>query len=139
MFIDQLVKVIEGNSILFMVMTCFSLATFLGSIVAIPWVVCKMPVDYFVQKQLHWVRLLALILRNCMGFVFVAACILMLVTPGQGMLTILVGLLIMSYPGKTKIERRILTVRGLRRTLNWVRKKQGCSPMIFEHSDRTDL
>ena len=139
MLMDQVVMVIEENSVLFMAMSCISLATFLGSIVAVPWIVCKMPADYFLQKRPNRVRLLMLIVRNCMGFVFVAAGILMLVTPGQGLLTIFVGLLIMSYPGKIKIERRILMVRGLRRALNWVRKKQGCSPMIFDHSDRTDL
>lgn len=122
-----------------MVMSSLSLVTFLGSIVAVPWIVCKMPSDYFVQKRPHRVKLPVLIVKNCMGFIFVAAGIFMLVTPGQGVLTILVGLLIMSYPGKVEIERRILMVRGLRRALNWVRKKQGCSPMIFECPDRTDL
>ncbi|MDY0221744.1 MAG: PGPGW domain-containing protein [Desulfobacterium sp.] len=131
--------VIEKNSVLFMVMSTLSLVTFIGSIVAVPWIVCKIPFDYFIQKQPHRAGLLVLIVRNCMGFVFVAAGIFMLVTPGQGVLTILVGLLIMSYPGKIEIERRILMVRGLRRALNWVRKKQGCTPMIFESSDRTDL
>ncbi len=139
MLMDQVIKTIGENSVLFMAMSCLSLGTFLGSIVAVPWIVCKMPADYFVQKNPHRVRLLMLIVRNFMGFIFVAAGIVMLVTPGQGVLTILAGLLIMTYPGKVEIERRILMVGGLRRALNWVRKKQGCPPMIFERPDRTDL
>ena len=139
MFMDQLVRVIGENSVLLMVMSSLSLVTFLGSIVAIPWIVCRMPADYFVQKRPPQVRVLMLIARNFLGFVFVAAGVLMLVTPGQGLLTILVGLLIMTYPGKVEIERRILMVGGLRRALNWVRKKQGCSPMIFDNYDRTDI
>jgi hypothetical protein len=139
MLMDQLVRVIEENSVLFMVISCLSFATFLGSIVAIPWIVCKMPSDYFVQAKPHRIRMFMLIARNCLGFIFVIAGIAMLVTPGQGVLTIVVGLFIMSFSGKKEIERKILMVRGLRRALNWIRKKQGCPPMIFDNSDRTDL
>lgn len=132
MVMDQLIMVIEENSVLFMVMSCLSFATFLGSIVAVPWVVCKMPADYFVRAKPRQLRMWMFIARNCLGVVFAAAGIAMLVTPGQGVLTILVGLSIMSFPGKKKIERKILMLRGLRRALNWVRKKQGCPPMIFK-------
>ncbi len=135
MFMDQVIAAMAGHSILFMVMSGVSLVTFLGSLVAVPWIIGRMPSDYFVRGRQRRVRPLMLIVRNVLGLVFVAAGMVMLVTPGQGLLTILVGLLIMSFPGKMHLQRRLLMVQGLRKALNWVRQRQGGSPMIFDPPD----
>jgi uncharacterized membrane protein HdeD (DUF308 family) len=135
MFMDQVVTTMAGHSVLFMVMSGVSLVTFLGSLVAVPWIIGRMPTDYFIRSRQRQVRPLMLIARNVLGLVFVAAGIIMLVTPGQGLLTILVGLLIMSFPGKMHLQRRLLMVQGLRKALNWVRKRQGSPPMVFDPPD----
>lgn len=136
---DQVVVAMAGHSVLFMVMSGVSLVTFFGSLVAVPWIIGKIPADYFIRSRPRHVSLLMLVVRNGLGFVFVAAGMVMLVTPGQGLLTILVGLLIMSFPGKRRLQRRLLMVKGLRKALDWVRRRQGRPPMMFDRPDKTDF
>ncbi len=49
----------------------------------------------------------------------------MLVTPGQGLLTLLIGLLLLNFPGKYRLERWLVRRPGVLRTLNWVRRRRG--------------
>ncbi len=54
----------------------------------------------------------------------------MLVMPGQGLLLIMMGLLLMNYPGKTKMERQLAASKGIRSTLNRIRSKAGKPPLL---------
>lgn len=133
----------QGHSFLLMVMSGMSLVTFVVSLVTVPWIIGRMPADYFLRAGKCWhtspsrqVRFFTLIARNCFGILLLAAGIIMLVTPGQGLLTILLGFLIMDFPGKRDIEHWLLKRKGLRRALNWVRKKQGQPPMVFYPPDK---
>jgi hypothetical protein len=47
-------------------------------------------------------------LKNVVGIVLLMAGIVMLFTPGQGILTILLGLSFVDFPGKRGLERRIV-------------------------------
>jgi hypothetical protein len=58
--------------------------------------------------------------------------ILMLVLPGQGLLTILVGLMLSDYPGKFKLEKRIIKTNLVLKTINWYRTKSNIPPIIFK-------
>ena len=58
--------------------------------------------------------------------------ILMLVLPGQGLLTILVGLMLSDYPGKFKLEKRIIKTNLILKTINWYRNKSNIPPIIFK-------
>ena len=42
-----------------------------------------------------------------MGYLLIIGGILMLVLPGQGLLTILLGLIFSDYPGKYKLEKKV--------------------------------
>ncbi len=53
----------------------------------------------------------------------VLAGIAMLVLPGQGVLTIVVGLVLMNFPGKYRLERWMATRRPIWKSLNWLRRK----------------
>ena len=52
----------------------------------------------------------------------------MLVTPGQGLLTLLAGLLLMNFPGKYQLERWLVSRRGVLTALNWLRRRSGQVP-----------
>ncbi len=56
----------------------------------------------------------------------------MLVLPGQGLLTILVGLMLSDYPGKFKLEKRIIKTKLILKTINWYRAKSNIRPIIFD-------
>jgi hypothetical protein len=49
----------------------------------------------------------------------------MLVTPGQGILTLLIGLMLMNFPGKYHVERWLVMRPGVMRGMNWLRARRG--------------
>jgi hypothetical protein len=58
--------------------------------------------------------------------------ILMLVLPGQGIITMIVGLSLLPFPGKDKVEQSFLSRKSVRSTLNWIRTKANKEPFIFD-------
>src|SRR5690349_20129528 len=95
-----------------------SAASFAVSIIGVPWYVKRLPEDYFSrseQERFGFDRpkrsigdVFLMILNNTLGAVLVLAGIAMLVLPGQGLLTLLVGVFMMDFPGKRRLQRRIL-------------------------------
>ena len=98
----------------------------------------KIPVDYFASqgraetawKSRHPVaRLLLIIGKNLLGFILLLGGIVMLFLPGQGILTIVAGLLLMDYPGKFALEKRIARTPTIFKGLNWLRDRAGKPPL----------
>lgn len=69
--------------------------------------------------------------RNVLGWVLVAAGLAMLALPGQGILSILAGLVLVDFPGKRRLERRLLAIRVVREGMNWLRRRAGRPPFDF--------
>lgn len=117
-----------------------SLVMLVLTIVALPFVVKKLPADYFVNEKrepawhkrkhpLFW-GLLTLA-KNLLGIVMILAGIAMLVLPGQGAVTILVGLAITNFPWKYALERRIAAMPAVGATLNKIRELTGVPPLLL--------
>ncbi|OPL11437.1 MAG: hypothetical protein AVO38_04585 [delta proteobacterium ML8_D] len=107
-----------------------SVIVFLGTIVVIPILIIHIPTDYFTRRrkplkslpQGHAaIRLLGLALKNLIGIIFILSGIVMLVLPGQGVITLLIGLMLVNFPGKIELERRIIEQQSVLRVLNWIR------------------
>lgn len=100
---------------------------FVFSLLLLPWLIKKIPTDYFIRpRRSSGLRTLFAplsILRNLVGFIILLAGIAMLVLPGQGILTVLVGLAIMKFPGKYQLERWLISRKGVLRAVNWLRRK----------------
>lgn len=104
------------------------------SMLAIPWLVVRMPSDYFVAPErrsaargpLGWT---IWALRNLLAVVLIMLGILMLVLPGQGLLTILIGVASSTFPGKYRLERRLVRHRRIMAALNWIRRKNHRPPL----------
>ena len=77
-------------------------------------------------------RVIAITFKNLIGYCLILGGILMLVLPGQGLLTILVGLMLSDYPGKFKLEKRIIKTRLILKTINWYRAKSNIQQIIFK-------
>jgi hypothetical protein len=60
--------------------------------------------------------------------------LLMLVLPGQGLLTIVTGLLLINYPGKYKLEQKLVAVPSVFRALNWIRVKAN-KPLLKRNNE----
>lgn len=115
-----------------------SAVIFFVSLLSLPWLVSKIPVDYFSPEKrqpTQWktqrpmMRLVILIGKNCLGYLLLLGGLLMLVLPGQGILTIATGLLLMDYPGKFRLERRVVNTPAVLKGLNWLRAKANQPPL----------
>jgi len=69
--------------------------------------------------------------KNIIGVLLILAGIAMLVLPGQGVLTILIGLGITDFPGKYKLERKLVSNQAVFKSLNWMRKRAGVEPFVY--------
>jgi hypothetical protein len=67
---------------------------------------------------------------------FVLTGIAMLVLPGQGLLTMLIGLSLVDFPGKRAFERKIISLPIISLTINRLRERFGQQPLIvYPHCD----
>jgi zinc transporter ZupT len=117
--------------------TGLSLVAVIGTIIGVPWVVTRLPHDYFSRpRRAVWretadepvFALVLGVLKNLLGALLVMLGLVMLVTPGQGLLTLLVGLLVMNFPGKYQLERWLVLRPGVLRGLNWLRSRRDQAP-----------
>ena len=91
-----------------------SFVVFVTSLLLTPILLGKIPQDYFIHTNQHKVEIkhlghfLIVVIRTLIGFVLLIAGIIMLVTPGQGIITILLGLFLMEFPRKRSLELKII-------------------------------
>lgn len=132
---------LDQNQLLLTWLGIASLFTFIISLLALPWLVSRIPEDYFVHnrrqptdwKESHpLMRTLLLVGKNILGALLLCGGFLMLFLPGQGLLTIAMGLLLMDYPGKFRMERRIVSKPMIFNGLNWLRAKTGRPPLRLD-------
>lgn len=117
----------------------FSLLMIVGSIVVVPWLVIRMPRDFLVRDpplSTEWghhhpvVRLLLKVVKNVLAYCVIAAGVAMLVLPGQGVLTIVGGILLADFPGKHRLLRWIITRPQVLRGINWLRERARREPLL---------
>lgn len=122
---SELAAVIGGGSLVMLVV----------SLVAIPWLLCRLPEGYLVDgpaSERH--GLAKRVLRNVLGGVIVLLGVLMLVLPGQGLLTMFVGLTLLDFPKKREWIKRVLTRPSLLKLINSMRERFGHPPLRVEPS-----
>lgn len=107
-----------------------SVAMFVGSLVAIPWLLRRMPADHFVRPPAP-TPLWKTVARNTIGAMLVAMGVLMLVLPGQGIIAILLGLSIMDLEVKHRIVRRLLCQEKIQHAVQKIRAKAGKPPLVI--------
>ncbi len=115
-----------------------SILGFVGSLIVVPVLVVRMPADYFADRARppeSWrgrhpaIRMTVLGIKNLSGFILVTAGLVMLFTPGQGMLAILIGLSLLDMPGKRALERRIIGNPTVLGGVNALRARAGRPPL----------
>ncbi|MFT7007439.1 MAG: hypothetical protein ACJAXJ_001954 [Colwellia sp.] len=72
------------------------------------------------------------IAKIIVGLFLLVCGVLMLVLPGQSIITILIGLSLIPFPGKNKIEQYLISRKSVRSSLNWIRLKAKKEPFIFD-------
>lgn len=111
---------------------------FVATLVIVPMILIRLPRDYF--RRAHRdrkidvtghpaVRLAFVIVKNLFGAIFLLLGIAMLVLPGQGVLTIVVGLMLLDFPGKYAVELWAVQHPSVSRAINWIRAKAHQPPL----------
>ena len=54
--------------------------------------------------------------------------------PGQGLLTMFLGLMLITYPGRRKLVLSIVRRPAVARAINWMRRRHGAEELKFPDS-----
>jgi hypothetical protein len=118
------------------------LVTFAISLAIVSIIMVKLPADYFqvARPRKLWsdrhpvVRLLGIVAKNLLGLLLVALGILMSIpgVPGQGILTILLGIMLLDFPGKRSLEHKLVSRPQVGRTINKLRQRFGKPGLVLE-------
>ena len=117
-----------------------SLAVFIGSLVTMPMLLARLRADYFTRPDPTsggWLRrhpvarIVLLAVKNLLGLVLLAAGLAMMVLPGQGIITILIALTLLNFPGRRRLELRLIRQRHVRSAVDWIRRRAGSPPLII--------
>ncbi len=116
-----------------------SVGLFIGSLAALPLLAALIPEDYFLPSHqrivtIHpnswWiVTTMLFILKNLIGIILLLIGVLMLFTPGQGLLTLFLGLMFLDFPGKLALERALIHRPAIYRGINKLRKLRNKPPV----------
>ncbi|MFY4730397.1 PGPGW domain-containing protein [Nitrospira sp. BLG_2] len=120
-------------------LTALSMVFFVGSLIAIPFILVRLPTDFFdTRVPRRWMedhhpvlRLLGHIVKNVIGAIFLFVGFLMLFLPGQGILTMLIGVTMLDFPGKRKMEAKMIGQPAVLSTINNMRQKFGQPPLTI--------
>lgn len=129
---------ISGHQHLLWWMGLASAAVAVASVLAVPVLVARLPVDYLTNRSgeaefwpsAHpFVRWPARIGKNVFGALLILCGIAMLVLPGQGVLTIAAGMMLMDFPGRRNLVRWIIGRPPVLRAINWLRRREKRPPL----------
>ena len=119
-----------------------SIIAFIGTLVLVPAVIVRLPADYFSESKRQktdyrhpFIKISSIIIKNIFGGVLLLAGIIMLFTPGQGLITLLAGIMIMNYPGKYRLERWLIVRFHLLKPINWYRARRNQGPLQISEPD----
>ncbi len=132
-FVDTLkmhcLALFEWAKVNIVVLFVISAASIIGTILFCTFVITYLPPDYFQSKRRanrigHPVLRLALkVLKNLFSAVLILVGFVQLFAPGQGILTLLVGVVISDIPGKRKLELRIIRLPVILSAANGIRAR----------------
>ncbi|MDT8378533.1 MAG: PGPGW domain-containing protein [Desulfotignum sp.] len=116
--------------------TLVSVAGFIFSILAVSRLICWLPSNYFMvfdnpTPEARLFRPRVQIFKNLAGAVLICLGLVMLIVPGQGLLTLFLGLVIMNFPGKKRVIRFLIRLKTIQKSLNWMRRKKRRPPFLF--------
>ncbi len=118
-----------------LVIGAISLALAVATVIVLPFVLTRLPADYLAKpRRPHSAafRIIVMPLKTALGICLLSAGIAMLVLPGQGILTILVALLLIDFPGKRRLVHRLLAHPRVLGSINRIRTRAGRLPLRLD-------
>jgi len=132
---------IKANEHLVEWMMLSAAAMFIVTLAVVPLLIIRLPSDYFAHSRRlredldprhPAVRVTFIVVKNVVGALLIAVGIAMLVLPGQGLLTIVIGLTLVDFPGKYRVERAVVRQHTVHRAIDWIRTKAGKPPLELD-------
>jgi hypothetical protein len=118
------------------------LGTFLINLAIVSFILVKLPADYFKKehKSSVWsgprpaVNLLKVIGKNLLGFFLVALGIVLSLpgVPGQGLLTVLLGIMLLDFAFVRRLERKLLSRPAIVNAITRLRRRFDKPPLELE-------
>lgn len=109
------------------------LVTFSINLAIVSFVLVKIPANYFSKDHPRdflsdhppVIRYLGVVGKNLLGALLVALGIVLSVpgVPGQGILTILLGIMLLDFPGRRSLERKLVSRPSVFKTINKLRHR----------------
>ncbi|MBO0697752.1 MAG: hypothetical protein J2P46_05125 [Zavarzinella sp.] len=131
-----------GTAHVVLAAAAFTIATAVASLAVTAAVLVRLPADHFSctpnsatcrtrPRYIHWPLL---ILKNLFGICLVAlgAALSVPGVPGQGLLTMLIGVTLLDFPGKRRLERWLLHRRGVLAAINKLRARYRRPPLVLD-------
>jgi hypothetical protein len=126
-----------------------SVVASIGGLAVVGLLLVRIPADYFCDHSprdfwVHrhpYIRWAGLILKNLLGAALVGLGVLLSLpgVPGPGILTILIGLMLLDFPGKRDLERRLIGRPTIARSINRLRRRYGKSPLEWPDSTQAQV
>jgi hypothetical protein len=115
------------------------LGTFAINLAIVSFILVKIPADHFSKSHkakfwsgpnpaLHAAKFIG---KNILGILLIALGIVLSIpgVPGQGLLTILLGIMLLDFPGRDRLEQKLLSKPGIVNTINRLRERFGKPPL----------
>ena len=108
--------------------------SFVVNLAIVSLILVKLPADHFSNKDKKFaagsspvIRVLMVIGKNILGVLLVALGVVLSLpgVPGQGLLTVLLGIMLLDFPGKHRLERKLLSRPSIVNAINRLRARFG--------------
>ena len=121
--------------------TLFFIVTFAASSALVSFVLVRLPATFFhpshdrdiLVDRHHVIRWSGILIKNIIGLILVLVGVVMSVpgVPGPGFLTILFGIALLDFPGKRRLEYKIVSRPKIFRAINALRQKFDRPPLVL--------
>jgi|SRR6185369_15734648 len=114
-------------------------ASFLINLAIVSVILVKLPKDHFSKRRktkfwsgphpaLHAAKVIG---KNVAGVLLVALGVVLSIpgVPGQGLLTILLGVMLLDFPGRHRLEQKLLSKPSIVNSINRLRKRFDKEPL----------
>ena len=118
------------------------LVTFSINVAIVSFVLVKIPANYFSKDHSRAflsdrppvIRYLGVVGKNLLGALLVALGIILSApgVPGQGILTILLGIMLLDFPGRRSLEHKLVSRPSVFKTINKLRHKFGKPALVLD-------
>lgn len=115
------------------------LATFTINLAIVSFILVKLPANHFSKSRKTkfwagprpWLHALKVIGKNVAGVLLVALGIILSLpgVPGQGLLTVLLGVMLLDFPGKDRMEQKLLSRPAIQKAINGLRRRFDKPPL----------